>query len=169
MASICSVTTIVPSSAALFAPTATDHERGEQGADLAERAETGAPPDETLRLVARDEGRCLDDHDRAGEERGDGHDGERLHPHLVEIHLELARVEAEPHEPREDLPEQDAEAADELADAEKPRAGGVRDAAFVVGRRFENCATGHGRRRYHEAPDSDDRARQRAPALRSAS
>ena len=65
-ASICSVTTIVPSSAVLLAPTRPgDHERGEQRRDLAERAEAGAPAEEALGAVALDDGGRLDDHDGA--------------------------------------------------------------------------------------------------------
>jgi len=80
------VTTIVPSSAVLFgADAARDHQRREERRDLAERTEARAPAEQALGAVALHDRRGLDDHDRAGEERGDGDDGERLDAHLVEV------------------------------------------------------------------------------------
>ena len=93
-ASICSVTTIVPSSAVLFAPTRPEIMSAvSSGAISRSVAEAGAPAEEALCAEALDDGRGLDHHDGAREERGDDDDRQRLDRHLVEVASELGVVE----------------------------------------------------------------------------
>jgi hypothetical protein len=87
---------------------------------------------------------------RAGEERGDDHDGHDFHAHFVEVSHQLGAVEAQGDDARQDLAEQHAHAAGTvLGDLEEtfarpvcappegmPRMEGARGAAlFSPGRR----------------------------------
>jgi len=76
-ASICSVTAIVPSSAVLFAPTLPlIMSAVSNGAILAQRAEARSPAQKPVGPVALHDGRRLNDHDAACEQRRDRHDGQ---------------------------------------------------------------------------------------------
>ena len=94
-ASICSVTTIVPSSAVLLAPTRPEIISAvSSGATSRSVPKPAAPAEQPLGAVALHQRRGLDDHDGAGEERRDDDDGQRLDRHLVEVALQLRAVEA---------------------------------------------------------------------------
>ena len=121
-ASICSVTTIVPSSAVLLAPTRPEIMSAvSSGAISRSVREAGAPPEQALGAVALHDRRRLDDHDDAREERGDDDDGQRLDRHLVEVAAQLGVVEHR--RPRDraarDLPEEHAHAADGVRDPDE--------------------------------------------------
>ena len=107
-ASICSVTAIVPSSAVLLAPTRPEIMSAVSSGPISRSVPKPAPqPKQPLRAVALHDGRRLDDHDRAGEERGDHHDGQRLDAHLVHA-FRFSRVELESRERPRDARGEDA-------------------------------------------------------------
>jgi hypothetical protein len=90
-----------------------DHQRSEQGADLAQDPEAGAPAQEPVRAELLDDGCCLDHHDAAHEQRRGDHDRQRFDAHFVEIQEQLAPIEVETEQSVEDAAEQYGEAPDD--------------------------------------------------------
>ena len=100
-ASICSVTTIVPSSAVLLAPTRPEIMSAVSSGATSRSVPKPAPQPSRPSAPHALHERCgLDDHDGAGEEGGDDDDGQRLDGHLVEVAFELGSVEARREEKR---------------------------------------------------------------------
>ncbi len=104
------------------ADAAVDHQRRQERRDLAQRAEARAPAEQAVGAEALHQGRGLEHHDDAGEEGGDDHDRDRLHPHAVEVPHHLGAVEPQ----REDAPRHPAREQphppDHLGDLQEIRA-----------------------------------------------
>jgi hypothetical protein len=100
-------------------PTA-EHQRDEDRPDLAEHRVAGAPADQPGGVEALHEDAGLDDHERAGEERGEGDDRQRSVAHLVQVAQQLAPVEGRRHQRAQHLGQQDGDAAGVAGDVDRP-------------------------------------------------
>ena len=183
-ASICSVTTIVPSSAVLLAPTRPEIisavSSGATSRSVPKPAPQPSRPSAPTRFTS---GAAWMTMMAPGEERRDDDDGQRLDGHLVEVPLELRVVDArrEREEARHDAPEEHAHAADGLGRCrgtprrsmrDAPSASGAAATAWLgedIGRRHvttgraSRCGLGGDLR-----PDADGDEERRPPARPSA-
>ncbi len=93
-ASSCSVTTMVPSSAVLFAPTRPLIMSAVRSGAISRSVPKPRPPaEQALCVVPPHDDGGLDDHDGAREKCGHDDDGQGFDRHLVEIFPELLPVE----------------------------------------------------------------------------